>query len=169
MGRLKTGNPLEDECDYGPMARADLAEELQKQVQESVAKGVEVVLDGGIKEKGSAYFKPMILKNVKPGTPAYDEELFGPVAAVIVAKDAQDAIRIANDSRFGLAGSIWTKDQLNAEKLVSELNAGNVYINEIVKSDPRLPFGGVKRSGFGRELSEHGLKEFVNIKTVFIH
>ncbi|RAU81729.1 NAD-dependent succinate-semialdehyde dehydrogenase [Pontibacter arcticus] len=168
MAALKTGNPLEEACDYGPLARADLAEELQKQVQESVKKGAEVVLDGGQKEKDSAYFKPMILKNVVPGMPAYDEEMFGPVAAVMVVKDEAEAIRVANDSRFGLAGAIWTKDEKRGLEIARQVETGAMFINAMVESSPELPFGGIKKSGYGRELSYVGIREFVNQKSIWI-
>lgn len=168
MAALKTGDPLKEDCDYGPLARPDLAEELEKQVQESVAKGAEVVLDGGRAGKDSAYFKPMILKNVKPGMPAYDEEMFGPVAAFILAKNDEDAVRIANDSRFGLAGSIWTKDQERGLKLARQVESGAVFVNAMVASSPEMPFGGIKKSGYGRELSYIGIREFVNQKSIWV-
>ncbi len=168
MASLKTGDPLQDNCDYGPMARVDLAEELEEQVKKSVAKGAEIVLDGGREGKDSAYFKPMILKNVKPGMPAYDEEMFGPVAAVIVANDEAEAIRIANDSRFGLAGSVWTNDQERGLKVARQVESGAVFVNAMVASTPEMPFGGIKKSGYGRELSYVGIREFVNQKSIWV-
>ncbi|HEY4651565.1 MAG TPA: NAD-dependent succinate-semialdehyde dehydrogenase [Pontibacter sp.] len=168
MAALKTGDPLQEDCDYGPMARPDLAEELEEQVRQSVAKGAEIVLDGGREGKGSAYFKPMILKNVKPGMPAYDEEMFGPVAAFIVAKDELDAIRIANDSRFGLAGSVWTSDPERGLKVARQVESGAVFVNSMVASTPEMPFGGIKKSGYGRELSYVGIREFVNQKSIWV-
>jgi succinate-semialdehyde dehydrogenase / glutarate-semialdehyde dehydrogenase len=168
MAALKTGDPLKDDCDYGPMARPDLAEELQEQVKKSIEKGAKVVLDGGREGKDSAYFKPMILTNVKPGMPAYDEEMFGPVAAFIVAKDEDDAIRIANDSCFGLAGSVWTNDHERGLKVARQVESGAVFVNAMVASSPEMPFGGIKKSGYGRELSYVGIREFVNQKSIWV-
>jgi succinate-semialdehyde dehydrogenase/glutarate-semialdehyde dehydrogenase len=168
MEALTGGEPLSENADYGPLARKDLAKSLQEQVDKSVAKGAEKVLDGGQENEDSAYFKPMILKNVKPGMPAYDEELFGPVAAVIVTKDAEDAIRIANDSRFGLGGSIWTQDHKKGMELARKMESGAVFINALVASSPELPFGGIKKSGYGRELSYIGIREFVNQKSIWL-
>ena len=168
MGALKTGNPLTDDCDYGPMARKDLAVELEEQVQESLKKGAQVVLDGGRTDTESAYFKPMILKDVAPGMPAYDEEMFGPVAAVIVAKDEDDAIRIANDSRFGLGGAVWTQDKERGLRVARQVETGAMFVNTLVASSPEMPFGGIKKSGYGRELSYLGIREFVNQKSIWI-
>ncbi len=168
MAALRSGNPLTDDCDYGPMARVDLAEELDKQVQDSIAKGATVVLDGGLSEKGSAYFKPMILKDVQPGMPAYEEEMFGPVASVMVVKDEAEAIRVANDHRYGLGGSVWTKDKERGLRVARQVEVGAMYVNALVHSDPAVPFGGVKKSGYGRELSYIGIREFVNQKSIWI-
>ncbi len=168
MAALRTGNPLEEECDYGPLARKDLAEELEKQVQETIEKGATVILDGGREGKDTAYFKPMILKDVKPGMPAYEDELFGPVATVLVAKDEQEAVAIANDHRYGLGGSIWTKDKERGLKLARQVESGAVFVNALVASSPEIPFGGVKKSGYGRELSYIGIREFVNQKSIWI-
>jgi succinate-semialdehyde dehydrogenase/glutarate-semialdehyde dehydrogenase len=168
VSELKTGNPLDESNDLGPLARADLLEVLEKQVRGSVRRGARVLV-GGKRTGGTGfYFQPTVLENVKPGMPAYDEELFGPVAALIAAEDEEDALRIANDTEFGLGASIWTADRAKGEELAGRIEAGSVFINGMVKSDPRLPFGGVKASGFGRELSEFGIREFVNIKTVVI-
>jgi len=164
----KTGNPLDKDSDYGPLARRDLAQELQKQVIESVAKGASVYLLGGHEEPETAYFKPMILTDVKPGMPAYEDELFGPVATVFKVKDEQEAIRIANDHRYGLAATIFTQDTAKAVKLAHQIESGNVFINAMVQSSPEMPFGGVKKSGFGRELSYIGIREFVNQKSIWI-
>ena len=164
----KTGNPLEKDSDYGPLARRDLAQELQKQVIESVAKGASVYLLGGHEEPDTAYFKPMILTDVTPGMPAYEDELFGPVATIFKVKDEQEAIRIANDHRYGLAATIFTQDIAKAEKLAHQIESGNVFINAMVQSSPEMPFGGVKKSGFGRELSYIGIREFVNQKSIWI-
>jgi len=163
-----TGNPLDKETEYGPLARRDLAEELQKQVIESVAKGAAVYLLGGQEDPNTAYFKPMILTDVKPGMPAYDDELFGPVATVFKVENEQEAIRIANDHRYGLAATIFTQDTVKAEKLARQIESGNVFINAMVHSSPDMPFGGVKKSGFGRELSYIGIREFVNQKSIWI-
>lgn len=168
MEKLQTGDPLTETTDYGPLARKDLAEELQKQVDRSIEKGAEVALDGGHQDAASAYFKPMILKNVKPGMPAYDEEMFGPVAAVIVAENAEDALKIANDSRFGLGGSIWTQDTRKGQELARKMESGAVFINALVASSPEMPFGGIKKSGYGRELSYIGIREFVNQKSIWL-
>ncbi|PIQ22359.1 MAG: succinate-semialdehyde dehydrogenase [Cytophagales bacterium CG18_big_fil_WC_8_21_14_2_50_42_9] len=164
----KTGDPLEKDSDFGPLARRDLATELQKQVIESVGKGALVYLAGGQEDPDSAYFKPMILTDVAPGMPAYDDELFGPVATVFRVKDEQEAIRIANDHRYGLAATIFTQDTAKAEKLAHQIESGNVFINAMVQSSPEMPFGGVKKSGFGRELSYIGIREFVNLKSIWI-
>ena len=169
VAELKTGNPLDESNDLGPLVRADLLDELDRQVRLSVARGARV-LAGGARVAGGPgfYFQPTVLDRVRPGMPAYDEELFGPVAALIVAGDEEDALRIANDTAFGLGASIWTDDRDKGEALAAQVEAGSVFINGMVKSDPRLPFGGVKASGFGRELSEFGIREFVNIKTVVV-
>jgi succinate-semialdehyde dehydrogenase/glutarate-semialdehyde dehydrogenase len=166
---LKTGNPLDESNDLGPLARADLLRDLERQVAASLRLGARVLVGGERHGKGPGfYFQPTVLDNVRPGMPAYDEELFGPVAALIAAGDEEDALRIANDTAFGLGASIWSADRANAEALAARIDAGSVFINGMVKSDPRLPFGGIKASGFGRELSEFGIREFVNIKTVVI-
>lgn len=169
VSALKVGDPLDEGNDLGPLARADLVAELERQVGESVSRGVRILTGGTrLSDRPGFYFQPTVLGDVRPGMPAYDEELFGPVAALISARDADDAVRIANDTPFGLGASIWTRDLVQAEKLAAAIDAGMVFINGLVKSDPRLPFGGVKMSGFGRELSHYGIKEFVNIKTVVI-
>jgi len=166
---LKTGNPLDESNDLGPLAKADLLQDLERQVAASQRLGARVLAGGKRLGKGPGfYFQPTVLDRVQPGMPAYDEELFGPVAALITASDEEDALRIANDTAFGLGASIWSADREKAQKLAAGIEAGSVFINGMVKSDPRLPFGGVKASGFGRELSEFGIREFVNIKTVVI-
>jgi succinate-semialdehyde dehydrogenase/glutarate-semialdehyde dehydrogenase len=169
VAALKVGDPLDAGNDLGPLARADLVDELERQVGESVRRGARILTGGKrLSDRPGFYFQPTVLGDVHPGMPAYDEELFGPVAALIGARDAEDAVRIANDTPFGLGASIWTKDLDLAEKLAADIEAGMVFVNGLVRSDPRLPFGGIKRSGFGRELSHYGIKEFVNIKTVVI-
>ena len=163
--KIKIGDPSDDNFDYGSMAREDLAKELEEQVKKSVEKGARTLIGGN---RNKAFFEPTILTNVKPGMPAYEEELFGPVAVVLIAKDEKHAIELANDSKFGLGGSLWNKDIKKAKKLVREVESGAVYINKLMASHPAVPFGGVKMSGFGRELSELGIKEFVNQKTVWV-
>jgi succinate-semialdehyde dehydrogenase/glutarate-semialdehyde dehydrogenase len=146
-----------------------LRDELHQQVLTSVAMGAEIILGGEIPHRKGAFYPPTILENVKPGMPAYDEELFGPVAAVIRVKDEKEAIKIANDTVFGLGAAVFTKNLEKGEYIAQfQLDAGCCVVNDFVKSDPRLPFGGIKDSGFGRELSVHGIKEFVNTKTVVV-
>ena len=164
----RVGNPLERETQVGPLARADLRDALHQQVQESIKRGAKLVLGGQILDGKGAFYPPTLLTAVESGMPAFDDETFGPVAAVIRAKDDADAVRLANASPFGLGASIWTRDRERGERLAAQIEAGSVFVNGIVKSDPRLPFGGIKRSGYGRELSEYGIREFVNIKTVWI-
>ena len=168
MRSRKMGDPLDRQTQVGPQARHDLRESLHRQVEESVKRGAQLLLGGQIPECRGAFYPPTVLAGVNKGMPAFDEETFGPVAAVIRARDEGDAIRLANDSPFGLGASLWTQDRERAERLVGEIEAGCVFVNELVKSDPRLPFGGVKRSGYGRELSEYGIREFVNIKSVWM-
>jgi succinate-semialdehyde dehydrogenase/glutarate-semialdehyde dehydrogenase len=164
----RMGDPLARETQVGPQARADLRDTLHAQVEESVKRGARRVLGGEVPPGPGAFYPPTLLAAVDRGMPAFDEETFGPVAAVIRAKDDADAIRLANDSVFGLGASLWTQDRARAERLAAQIEAGSVFVNGLVKSDPRLPFGGIKRSGYGRELSEYGIHEFVNIKTVWI-
>ncbi len=168
MGARRVGDPLDPAISIGPQARLDLRENLHRQVRESVQRGAQVVLGGQLPGGPGAFYPPTVLTAVQPGMPAFDEETFGPVAAVVRAKDEADAIRIANGSQYGLGASVWTADRARGERVARAIEAGSVFVNALVKSDPRLPFGGVKRSGFGRELSEYGLREFVNIKTVWV-
>jgi succinate-semialdehyde dehydrogenase/glutarate-semialdehyde dehydrogenase len=168
MSKVKIGDPMNKETELGPIAREDLREELYTQVKQSIEKGA-VVLCGGRKLGGDGfYFEPTILANLKKGMPAYDDEIFGPVASLIKAKNENEAIQIANDSAFGLGASLWTSKIDKAKELAQRIETGSVFINGLVKSDPRLPFGGIKNSGYGRELSHYGIKEFVNTKTVWI-
>jgi len=171
MEGMTVGDPLDRDVDLGPMARADLRDTLHDQVERSVAAGAKV-LTGGEPHPGpdgtGFFYRPTVLTNVAPGMPAFDEELFGPVAAVIRVRDADEAVELANRSEYGLGASLWTQDMARAEELVPRIESGSVFVNGIVKSDPRLPFGGVKSSGYGRELSGFGIREFVNVKTVWM-
>ncbi|KPK11644.1 MAG: succinate-semialdehyde dehydrogenase [Acidithiobacillales bacterium SG8_45] len=166
--KLNVGDPSLDETDVGPMSRQDLRDELHKQVQDSIAQGAVAELGCEPMEGPGAYYRPSILDKVVPGIRAYEEELFGPVAIIIRARDEDDAQRIANDSRFGLGGSVWTQDSARGERFALRMQSGATFVNGLVKSDPRLPFGGTKASGYGRELSTHGIREFVNAKTIWI-
>jgi len=169
MNDAHLGDPFEDEITIGPLARTDLRDELHQQVIVSVKKGAEVILGGEIPLRQGAFYPPTILENVQPGMPAYNEELFGPVASVIKVKDQKEAIKVANDSVFGLGAAIFTSNLSKGENIAEmQLEAGCCFVNDFVKSDPRLPFGGIKESGFGRELSANGIKEFMNIKTVVV-
>ncbi|MBT9259085.1 MAG: NAD-dependent succinate-semialdehyde dehydrogenase [Clostridiales bacterium] len=167
VAALKVGDPLDPETQIGPLARGDLRDTLEDQVERSVKEGAQLLL-GGRREGPGFYYDPGILTRVTPSMPAGCEELFGPVAAVLIAKDEEEAIRLANDTSYGLGASLWTRDLEKAERLAGDIEAGSVFINGMVASDPRLPFGGVKASGHGRELSEFGIREFVNIQTVWI-
>ncbi|WP_375416082.1 NAD-dependent succinate-semialdehyde dehydrogenase [uncultured Hymenobacter sp.] len=168
LEQMQTGDPLADATQYGPLARPDLADELTQQVEDSVAQGARIELAGGQGRPGTALFRPMILANIRPGQRAYHEELFGPVALIFSARNATDALRLANDSRFGLGAAIWTRDLARGEALARQVESGAVFVNGLVKSMPELPFGGVKKSGYGRELSHLGMREFVNQKSVWI-
>ena len=165
--KLQLGDPQDDATTLAPMARQDLRDELHKQVQASVSKGAKVLL-GGAPDASHAGYPASILDAVAPGMPAYDEELFGPVASILRVKDDAEAVRVANDTTFGLGGSVWTKDVERGDRIARQLQVGAAFVNAIVRSDVRLPFGGTKRSGFGRELAEHGIHEFMNIKSVYI-
>jgi acyl-CoA reductase-like NAD-dependent aldehyde dehydrogenase len=166
--QLKMGDPLLNETQVGPMARSDLRDALDKQVAGSVKMGARVLL-GGKPVAGKGYFyEPTIISNVTTDMPVFREETFGPVAAVIVARDAEHAVELANDSDFGLGGNLWTRDIARGRALARHLESGGVFINGMTTSDPRLPFGGIKRSGYGRELSSFGIREFVNIQTIWI-
>ena len=168
MKSRRMGDPLAEGVDVGPQARPDLRDELHKQVTDSVAKGARLLLGGEIPSGKGSFYPPTVLADVTPGMPAYNEELFGPVASIFSARDEADAVRIANDSIFGLGAAVFTADTARAERIARELDAGCTFVNTLVASDPRLPFGGIKESGYGRELGTYGIREFVNIKTVYI-
>lgn len=165
---LKIGDPMDPATNIGPMARTDLRDDLHRQVQDSIAAGAIAVTGCEPLPGPGAFYKPSIIDRVEPGMRAYSEELFGPVAIVIRARDEADALRIANDTEFGLGGSVWTRDSERGERLARRVQSGTTFVNGFVKSDPRLPFGGIRRSGYGRELSHHGMHEFVNAKTIWI-
>lgn len=168
MSTLKIGDPLNEDTQIGPMARMDLLEELNAQVQESIKMGARLLTGGRKVERPGAFYQPTVLTDVKKGMAVYEQETFGPVSAIISVKDTEEAIVVANDSPYGLGGSIWSKNLKNAESVARQIESGAVFVNGMTKSDPRLPFGGIKRSGYGRELSHYGIKEFVNIKTIWI-
>lgn len=169
MKNMKAGDPTSEDSDLGPMARKDLREELHEQVEESVKKGAKILCGGKIPEGDGFYYPATVLENLEPGQPAYDDELFGPVASLIKAKDTDDAMRIANDSRFGLGGGIFSKDEAKAKELAQKhFDTGMVFINSFGLAKPNMPFGGVKDSGYGREHGGFGLHEFVNAKSVMM-
>jgi succinate-semialdehyde dehydrogenase/glutarate-semialdehyde dehydrogenase len=169
MKARKTGDPLEPGVDLGPLARRDLRDAVHQQVQATVAAGARVLLGGTVPDGPGAFYPPTVLTDVKKGMTAFDEEVFGPVAAIVPAKDEAEAIRLANDSPFGLGAAVFTRDLARGERIAARaLEAGNCFVNAFVRSDPRLPFGGIKESGYGRELSSFGIREFVNIKTVYV-
>jgi succinate-semialdehyde dehydrogenase/glutarate-semialdehyde dehydrogenase len=166
---LKVGDPADRATDMGPLARLDLLENLERQVHASIAAGARLVTGGHRLPRKGYFYAPTLLADVKPGNPAFDEEVFGPVAALVRAKDVDDAVRLANASQYGLGASIWTRNAAAGEALAARVESGSVFINGPVKSDPRLPFGGIKRSGYGRELAAFGIHEFVNVKTVWVN
>ena len=165
---LRLGDPLDRETKVGPLARGDLRDALDDQVRRSVQSGAKLVTGGLAPERRGYFYMPTVVTNVHPEAPVFREETFGPVAAMIRAQDAEDAVRLANDTPFGLGASLWTRDLDKARHLARDIEAGGVFVNGMVASDPRLPFGGIKRSGYGRELGEYGIREFVNVKTVWI-
>lgn len=168
MEAAKMGDPMGESTYYGPLARVDLREELHQQVEKSISQGARLVTGGSIPEGKGAYYPATILADVKPGMEAFDNELFGPVASVIRAKDEDHAVVLANSSQFGLGSGVITTNNERGERLARQLEAGSSFVNKLVVSDPRLPFGGIKNSGYGRELSSYGIHEFVNIKSIWI-
>jgi len=168
MEALKIGDPLDESTELGPLSTADGVKDLDADVQATIRAGAKVLTGGKRLDRPGNFYAPTVLTDIPKDSPAYREELFGPVACLFRAKDANDAIRIANDTRFGLGASAWTNDPKERETFVNEIEAGMVFINRMVASDPRLPFGGVKSSGHGRELGVHGIREFTDIKTVWV-
>lgn len=169
MTRQQMGDPLDDATDVGPMARFDLRDELHDQVKRSVEAGAELLIGGEIPDGPGAFYPPTVLTNVRPSMPAYDEELFGPVASIITVTDEKHAIHVANDTPFGLGAAVFTRNEKRGRRIArDQLNAGTCVVNTLVASDPKLPFGGIKQSGYGRELGPLGIKEFVNAKTVTV-
>ena len=167
MKAYRMGDPTDEGVRIGPQARHDLRDELHRQVRRSVDAGARVLLGGSLPQVPGAFYPPTVLTGVRKGMAAYDEEMFGPVAAVISAVDEDDAIAMANDTIFGLGAAVYTSDSAQAERVAAQIEAGCCFINGFVRSDPRLPFGGIKQSGYGRELSAFGIREFVNIKTIY--
>jgi succinate-semialdehyde dehydrogenase/glutarate-semialdehyde dehydrogenase len=169
MDQKKMGNPLEEDTEIGPQARLELRDDLHRQVTQSMEYGARCLLGGRMPPGNGAFYPATVLGNVKKGMPAYDEETFGPVAAITAIKDEAEAIRVANDTAFALGAAVFTEDVDRGERIATnELEAGSCFVNAFVKSDPRLPFGGIKQSGYGRDLSHYGIKEFVNIKTIYV-
>ena len=168
MAALRVGDPLDEDVDIGPLATPQIRQDVHDQVQRTIAAGARLLLGGKPLEGPGNFYASTVLADVPPDSPGADEEIFGPVASLFRFSSLEEAIVLANRSRYGLGASVWTNDPAERDRLVSSIEAGSVFVNGMVKSDPRLPFGGIKRSGFGRELSEHGIREFVNIKTVWI-
>jgi succinate-semialdehyde dehydrogenase/glutarate-semialdehyde dehydrogenase len=168
MAALKIGDPLDSTVEIGPLATPAIAEEVDDLVRRSVAAGAKLLLGGKRLDRPGSFYAPTVLGDVPPASPAAVEEIFGPVASLFRVRSLDDAISLANATRFGLGASAWTRDEAERERLIRGLDAGAVFINGMVKSDPRLPFGGIKKSGFGRELALQGIREFVNVKAVWV-
>jgi len=168
MSALKIGDPMHPDTQVGPMARMDLVKDLDDQVQRSLQAGAKLLCGGKPVDGPGVFYLPTVIGDVRKGMAIYEEETFGPVAAIIPVKDTEEAIAVANDSEFGLSGAVWSRDAKKAEQVARRVETGAVYVNGMSKSDPRLPFGGIKRSGYGRELSHYGIREFVNIKTIWV-
>jgi len=168
MQNLRVGDPLDEKTDLGPLATMGGLKDIERQVEQSVTAGARVLTGGRALDRSGYFYAPTVLSDIAVNSPAYSEELFGPVASVFRARDIDECIRIANDTRFGLGASVWTNDERERTHLIAEIEAGMVFVNRMVASDPRLPFGGVKWSGFGRELGVHGIREFTDVKTVWI-
>jgi len=168
MESLGVGDPMDEATDIGPLARADLRDEVHDQVLRAVKDGAEILCGGAIPSGPGFFYPPTVLANVQEGSVAFEEEIFGPVASIILAEDADDAVRLANASRFGLGGAVFTEDRNKGEAIARRLDVGCAFVNEMTRSHPNLPFGGVKDSGHGRELARHGMMEFVNAKTIWI-
>jgi succinate-semialdehyde dehydrogenase / glutarate-semialdehyde dehydrogenase len=169
VAALKIGDPLDPATDVGPLARPDLVDDLRRQVEESAAAGAAVATGGFDVDASSCFVKPIVMTGVTPEMPVFREETFGPVAAVVRVTDADEAIAVANDSDYGLGASVWTSDIEKGKRVAARVESGMVFVNSIVFSDPRLPFGGMKRSGYGRELGDYGIREFVDVKSVAVH
>ena len=168
MSALKVGDPMHPDTQVGPMARMDLVKDLDDQVQRSLQAGAKLLCGGKPVDGPGVFYLPTVIGDVRKGMAIYEEETFGPVAAIISVKDTEEAIAVANDSEFGLSGAVWSRDAMKAEQVARRVETGAMYVNGMSKSDPRLPFGGVKKSGYGRELSHYGIREFVNIKTIWM-
>ena len=165
---LVVGDPMLDETQVGPLARRDILDKIAQQVEESIELGANLVCGGEKIDREGYYYLPTILTNITKDMPVYKQETFGPVFSVFKCSDLEDMVKLANDTDFGLGGSVWSKDREKALSIACRIETGAVFINDFTKSDPRLPFGGVKSSGYGRELSEFGIKEFVNVKTIAV-
>jgi succinate-semialdehyde dehydrogenase/glutarate-semialdehyde dehydrogenase len=168
LKKYQPGDPMKKETMLAPLSKRNFVEEVHQQVADSVKMGAKIESGGIMTDNESCFYPATLITNVTPEMPVFKEETFGPVVAFIVVKNEEEAIKFANNSQFGLGAAIWTQDQERGEKIGRKIEAGAVFINGLVKSDPRLPFGGVKNSGFGRELSHYGIKEFCNIKSIWV-
>ena len=169
MDNLIIDDPMDMKTDVGPLVNKDSLMQIEAQVKDAVSKGAKILAGGKRLERKGYFYKPTVLSNIKSGMKVVTEEVFGPVAPIIIVKDEEEAIKVANDSEYGLGASIWTSNESKGLEIAKKIEAGDVFINSIVKSDPRMPFGGVKKSGIGRELSKYGLREFVNIKGINVY